>query len=1340
MIAKLQFTFRKSAWLLALLIITSALPARAQSEYYDEFYEDDLERQEMTFKFEFSDDLNGYIISPNKYGGPDWDRENMLFVPSIYLRNGLPVVGLSGFGSLKNLDLIFFPEDCHVKYICDYCFQYCTSLGLSEEPLNLPETVETIGNYAFNECTRLQVVKFGSNLKSIGISAFEKCSSLTSITLPKSLKVLREYAFRNCANYDNWGKFIGGGLESVKFEDGVDFYNTYGNYCFYNYVFWGCANLSSVTLPNGTPGRFIIPPGTFGYCGNLKSITFPTNTGKIEGMAFYRTGLESLDFTTIESALLYLSGYYTFAACENLKTITAKGKVRFDGLYTFQECTALETATFTGSDDDYTVMNPDAFKRCSNLKSVEFYHLKGNGQDNDMDSVFTDCTSLERVTSTLTPEISKIGYSCFDGCTSLKTLSLPDKAFAVNETAFRNCAALESFDFTNVTSIGKASFSGCTALASTPNISKLTTITEKAFEGCTSLTSLDFTNLSSIGPNAFNGCTALASVNFNYSSETPTTITASIGTQAFTGCTALASLNFNSSSYNPPTVESEDAFDASHYANTVVDVPEIRFRDFFNNAIWKKFAKLKHPMYAYTSVDGGYSIRKSEYALVEDFTGIVEIPATYNSQDVVAIEEHAFKDLLLLSSVTLHEKIASIGANAFAGCPTISTVINKRTEPLAEDVCPYSAFDSETYKGTLIVPFGSLDAYSNTEPWCNFSVKKQVSGDLILPAPTASHASCEFNQPFYLELTDRNGEATGATIYYYIVNDGDAANAVRDVQSYSTPFKISSSCTVVAYVSNGTQCSEPVSWTFTRQYVNTENGLDKVLAGNVDEEYRINTPLYGHYFDGTYLYASTIANNGSSMTSPTEEQKANASSDKEADFNQEDWVAILGLTSDYVGRTIDEGSVATVGSDPAYPVITFNENVSYAYINIGDINTYRVENFNSASSEIWLVAPQPAEYCTVRGYLTAANIHEAEGYLVLKSAESATTTENETVIEPLTMNVYYDPATITLGNDGWYSFTGIVKKEGDALTFTVLEIEKEKVTTNAELLSMEAGRSYVVNVNLQGVKAVGGVLYARTVEVTAALSGPREDHTGFDSYEDGKKLGEYDQRDWVAIGGLASEYEGKLIEPGFVALYDGTKLVPETAPAYGTDVDVALNTFGVANVFYGNYENTAGLGMTGGYQPFFVKAKVNEVANFLGLVKLNDGKYELWGSGVCGKFDGKGLEIEATNGTELAESDTYKQIEGVLVAAEANGGVKLIAMNVTDTPTGVESLEANGKAAIYGTEGAVVVAGADGKVAIFDAMGRMVKIVSAEGAATVEMPAGYYIVRTAGTAKAVIVK
>lgn len=247
MAAKLLFSLRRSVWLLALLFITSALPAHAQ---YDDF---DVEIQEGQFNFEYSNDLNGYIISPNKHSGWNWANQETQFlsIPSTRLQDGKHVVGLSGFGSLKYLDNIVFESPCHVKYICNNCFKYCTSLR-SNEGLNLPESIETIGDDAFYGCTGLRSVNLSSNLKSIGRSAFEKCTSLQSITLPKSLKVIREFAFRNCANFDNWGNFDGGGLESVVFEDGVDFY-TNGVYGFYNHVFWGCANLSSVKLPMALP-------------------------------------------------------------------------------------------------------------------------------------------------------------------------------------------------------------------------------------------------------------------------------------------------------------------------------------------------------------------------------------------------------------------------------------------------------------------------------------------------------------------------------------------------------------------------------------------------------------------------------------------------------------------------------------------------------------------------------------------------------------------------------------------------------------------------------------------------------------------------------------------------------------------------------------------------------------------------------------------------------------------------------------------------------------------------------------------------------------------------------
>ena len=314
----------------------------------------------------------------------------------------------------------------------------------------------------------------------------------------------------------------------------------------------------------------------------------------------------------------------------------------------------------------------------------------------------------------------------------------------------------------------------------------------------------------------------------------------------------------------------------------------------------------------------------------------------------------------------------------------------------------------------------------------------------------------------------------------------------------------------------------------------------------------------------------------------------------------------------------------------------------------------------------------------------------------------------------------------------------LTNKKTSQVRFTTITVNYILPEAAASITGInEAGTYYTVNFGLNGQVANDGVLYARTTDTSVEASKPDKDY--FDkSYEDYDWETKYDQRDWVAIEGN-TELEGKTLATGFIARYDGVKLTPVAAIEPQDDAaSYTLNTFGVANVFYGNYENTKNV--MGGYEPFFVKAKVNEVANFVGKVTVTEDKIELWGSGVCGKLNEKGLEIDA-NGIKITASAEYQQIEGVLVAdAEANGGVKLVALSDPTTPTGVAALKADGKATVYGTEGAVVVNGADGKVMIFDAMGRMVKNVSAEGAATVAMPAGYYIVRTAGTAAKVMVK
>ncbi|MGN1172647.1 MAG: hypothetical protein ACI4SO_02535, partial [Muribaculaceae bacterium] len=222
-------------------------------------------------------------------------------------------------------------------------------------------------------------------------------------------------------------------------------------------------------------------------------------------------------------------------------------------------------------------------------------------------------------------------------------------------------------------------------------------------------------------------------------------------------------------------------------------------------------------------------------------------------------------------------------------------------------------------------------------------------------------------------------------------------------------------------------------------YVATENGLDKILTANAGECYRINTPLYCHYFDGTYLYASTLDNSGSSKNTFNEDKKSAEGSDKEDEFTQEDWVAIIGLSEDFKGYTIERGNVATIESNNEFPVISLPESFSST---TGDdtppLNEFRVAHFNIQADNdevrnIWLVAPQPAEYCSFTGYVSTENIHE--DYFILQSDKV-----NGAVKEPLTMNIYYDAATanLTFEENGWNAFAGIVSKDGDALKFTAL--------------------------------------------------------------------------------------------------------------------------------------------------------------------------------------------------------------------------------------------------------------------------------------------------------------
>ncbi len=146
-------------------------------------------------------------------------------------------------------------------------------------------------------------------------------------------------------------------------------------------------------------------------------------------------------------------------------------------------------------------------------------------------SAFQDCTSLTSVT--IPDSVTTIGMQAFYKCSSLTSVTIPDSVTTIGNYAFRYCDDLTSVTIPDsVTTIGSYAFS-YTSLTSVTIGKGVTTIGEEAFYFCDSLKSVTIPDsVTTIGNSAFKFCESLTSVTI------PNSVT-TIGVRAFEYCRSL---------------------------------------------------------------------------------------------------------------------------------------------------------------------------------------------------------------------------------------------------------------------------------------------------------------------------------------------------------------------------------------------------------------------------------------------------------------------------------------------------------------------------------------------------------------------------------------------------------------------------------------------------------------------------------------------------------------------------------------------------------------------------------------------------------------------------------
>ncbi len=161
-----------------------------------------------------------------------------------------------------------FEEGSVCESIGNYAFYNCTSLT----SITIPNSVTSIGNYAFRLCNSLTSITIPNSITSIGDGAFYNCFSLTSITIPNSVESIGDSAFYSCDR-----------LTSVIIGDSV---TSIGNSAFY-----GCTSLTSITIPEGVTS---IGSYAFYNCTSLTSITIPNSVTEIAASAFTKSSLSTI--------------------------------------------------------------------------------------------------------------------------------------------------------------------------------------------------------------------------------------------------------------------------------------------------------------------------------------------------------------------------------------------------------------------------------------------------------------------------------------------------------------------------------------------------------------------------------------------------------------------------------------------------------------------------------------------------------------------------------------------------------------------------------------------------------------------------------------------------------------------------------------------------------------------------------------------------------------------------------------------------------------------------------------------------------------------------------------
>ncbi|MCR5653954.1 MAG: leucine-rich repeat domain-containing protein [Ruminococcus sp.] len=606
--------------------------------------------------------------------------------------------------------------------------------------ITIPDSVITIGDYAFCYCNNLKNITMGNHVETIGQYAFYNCfygDDYGTLTIPDSVTTIGYAAFYYCCYLTS--VTIGSGITSIG-----------------DYAFGDCDSLSSVTI-NKASGTVTIGSDVFYDCDYVSNFTY--------------TGSDVHELVTSLNKHIY----YTSGSSDNVTITDQNNTSRSCNKYIFTATKAGEVTIYSTSsndtygylfdnngnllkysDDDgdgnnfkiqYTVAANTTYivySRPYNTSNSIDYYLYIEYPPNENGFTY----SVSGSTATI------IGYTGDGGnITVPSTVGGGKTVTAIAADVFKNNTSITGVTIpSSVTSVGNYAFYGCTNIASLTLNSGLTTIGDYAFQNCSKLTSVTIPNsVTTINQRAFGGCTKLETMTLGSGLT-------SLGSNAFTG-SIISSLTFPANFTN---FSNAALMGCNNLMNIYVDS---------NNQY-------------YCSEDGiVYNKQKTSIARYPvGRTGSYTIPS-----NIVNISAYSFSGCQL-SSIVIPDTVSTLGSNAFNGCNNLTDAV------IGNGISTINsyAFNCCYYLQNLIIGSGVVTIGNYAFNSCNRNLTSvtippsvtSIGTDAFRYCSNLEKATFERNGSYTINSNAfANTKSTGITLYGY---SGSYAKTYADNNSNAT--------------------------------------------------------------------------------------------------------------------------------------------------------------------------------------------------------------------------------------------------------------------------------------------------------------------------------------------------------------------------------------------------------------------------------------------------------------------------------------------------------------------------------------------------------------------------